>query len=51
MKGCGKLHQGKQGLRDLFFCRAHRNVYALLLQKEEEEEEREQQQAEEQRHQ
>ena len=34
MKGCGRLHQGKQGLPDLFFCRAHRNVYALLVMKD-----------------
>lgn len=27
MEGCDKLHQGKQGLENLFFCRAHRKVY------------------------
>jgi hypothetical protein len=34
VKGCGRLHQGKQGLPDLFFCRAHRNVYAALMMKD-----------------
>lgn len=27
MEGCDKLHQGKQGLEALFFCRAHRKIY------------------------
>lgn len=27
MEGCDKLHQGKQGLESLFFCRAHRQIY------------------------
>lgn len=27
MAGCDKLHQGKQGLASLFFCRAHRKIY------------------------
>ena len=27
VEGCDKLHQGKQGLENLFFCRAHRKVY------------------------
>jgi len=29
-RGCERLHQGKQGLSNLFFCRAHRNIYARL---------------------
>ncbi len=32
VQGCDRLHQGKQGLEDLFFCRAHRNIYTLLQQ-------------------
>lgn len=31
VRGCERLHQGKQGLSNLFFCRAHRNIYARLL--------------------
>jgi hypothetical protein len=45
------LHQGKQGLPDLFFCRAHRNVYAALMIKDGEEcalEKQEQEQEQEQ---
>ncbi|KAM3573010.1 hypothetical protein VYU27_005004 [Nannochloropsis oceanica] len=54
VKGCRRLHQGKQGLSDLFFCRAHRNVYAALMMKdgggcavEEQEREKEQEQEQE----
>jgi hypothetical protein len=27
VEGCDKLHQGKQGLESLFFCRHHRQIY------------------------